>query len=83
MDCLVADQQPVLSSSRVIVSERHVGFICASMATESMSTPRKIVVVAGFVTLSELMAKQSFSHVAIMVSMLLAQTGECGGPTVK
>ena len=83
MDCLVVDQWPVMSSNREIVSERHVGLIWASMATESMSTPRIFVIVAGFVTLSELTVKPSSSHVAIMVVMLLAQTEECGGPTVK
>ena len=83
MDYLVADQWPAMFLSREIVLERWVGLILASMATESMSTPRKFVVVAGFVTLSELTVKPSSSHVAIMVAMLLVQTGKCGGPTVK
>ena len=59
MDHLVADQWPMMSLRREMVSERSVGSIWASMATELMSTPRKFVVVAGFVTLSELMVKPS------------------------
>ena len=83
MDCLVADQWPTISVTREIVLGRWVLSIQASMATESISTPRKFLVVAGFVTLSELMANPSSSHIAIMVAMLLVQTGKCGGPTVK
>ena len=82
MDHLVFNQWPAMSLRREIVSERHVGLIRAFMATESMSTPRMFVVVAGLVTLSEITAKPSSSHVAIMIVMLV-QTGECGGPTVK
>ena len=72
-----------MSLSIEIVSERWLGSILASMVTESMSTLRKFVIVAGFVTFSGLTAKPSSLHVAIMVMMLLAQTGESGGPTVK
>ena len=64
--------------SSKIVPERWLASILASMVTESMSTPRKFVVVAGFVTFSGLTAKPSSLHVAIMVMMLLAQTGESG-----
>ena len=73
----------MMSSSRETVSERLLGSILSSMVTESMSTPRKFVIVAGFLTFSGLIAKPSSSHVANMVAMLLAQTGESGGPTVK
>ena len=83
MVCLAVDQWPTMSLSRELVLERQVGLNLASMATESISIPRRFVVVAGFVTFSELMAKPSSLHVAIMVAMLLAQTGDCGGPTVK
>ena len=72
-----------MSLSSMMVLKRQAGLILASMATELMSTPRKFVVVAGFVHFSELTVKPSSSHVAIMVAMLLVQTGECGGPTVK
>ena len=83
MDCLVANQWPTMSLSSEMVSERWAGSILVSMANELMSTPRKFVVVAGFVTFSELMVKPSSLHVAVMVAMLLVQTGEHGGPTVK
>ena len=69
-----------MSLSREIISDRQVGSILASMA---MSIPSKFEVVAGFVTFSELMAKPSSSHIAIMVVMLLVETGNFGGPTVK
>ena len=68
--------------NREMVLARWVESILASMATESLSTAKKFVVVAGFVILSALMAKPSSWHIAIMVAMLLAQTRECGGPTV-
>ena len=83
MDHLVANQWPVMSSSSEMVLEKWAGLILASIATESMSTPRKFVVVAGFVTSSELTVKPSSLHIAIMVAMLLVQTRECGVPTVK
>ena len=60
-----------------------MGSILASMATELMSIPRKFVSVAGWVTFSELMVKPSSSHIVIIVVMLLAQIGDCGGQTVK
>ena len=80
---LVADWWPKMSWSREIVCERWLASILASMVNESMSTLRKFVVVAGFVTFSGLTAKPSSLHVAIMVVMLLSQTGESGGQTVK
>ena len=46
-----------MPSSREIVLDRQVESILASMATESMSIPKKFVVVAGFVILSTLMVK--------------------------
>ena len=81
--CSVADWQPEMSLSSEIVSERWLGSIMASMVTESMSTLRKLVVAAGFVTFWGLTVKPSSSHVAILVTVLLAQTGESGGPRVK
>ena len=43
-----------MSLGSEMVSERWAGSILVSMATESMSTPRKFVVVDVFVTFSEL-----------------------------
>ena len=85
MDHLVVVQWPMMSLSMEMEMEmeRWVGSILAYMATELMSIPRKFMVVAGCVTFSELTMKPSSSHVAIMVVMLLAQTRDCGGPTVK
>ena len=60
MDCLVADQQTMISLSKEMVSERQMGSICASMATELMSIPKKLVVVASFVTFLGLTGKAKF-----------------------
>ena len=79
MGLLLVNGQPAMSSGREMVLDRWVESILASMTTESMSTPRKFVVVAGFVIFSILMGKPRSSYVAISVVMLLAQTGECGG----
>ena len=59
MDLLVADQWPTMLLGKEMVFNRWVELILASMATESMSTPRKFVVVAGFVIFSILKAKPS------------------------